>query len=67
MNAKSKWNITVEAAIFAFGTGRALAKALGITPQAITAWGAFIPELRAYQLRDTCPVEFKVMVTRKAA
>jgi DNA-binding transcriptional regulator YdaS (Cro superfamily) len=38
-------------AIKFFGTRTALAKALGITKQAVTQWGETVPEGRAYQLQ----------------
>lgn len=39
-------------AIQLFGSVRKLAEALGLSVQAIYAWGDTVPELRAYQLRD---------------
>jgi hypothetical protein len=44
--------LTKKEAIEAFGSATALAKALGITVQAIGQWGEFVPALRAYQVRD---------------
>ncbi len=35
-----------------------LAKALKINPQAIDYWGEYVPDLRAYQLRDMHPEQF---------
>jgi hypothetical protein len=43
--------LTKKEAIDAFGSATALAKALGITVQAIGQWGEFVPTLRAYQVR----------------
>jgi hypothetical protein len=37
-------------AIAAFGSVKALADALGITTQAVYAWGPALPELRQYQV-----------------
>jgi hypothetical protein len=39
-------------AIAAFGGVKEMADALGIWPQAIYAWGATVPELRQYQIRE---------------
>lgn len=39
-------------AIDAFGTASAMARALGITPSAISQWGEDVPDLRAYQIRE---------------
>jgi DNA-binding transcriptional regulator YdaS (Cro superfamily) len=38
-------------AIKYFGTRTALAKALGISKQAVAQWGETVPEGRAYQLQ----------------
>lgn len=38
-----------------YGSKSAVARALGITPQAVSLWGARVPELRAYQIEQlTC-------------
>lgn len=37
-------------AIAEFGTGVALARALGISPSAVYQWGDEVPELRVYQI-----------------
>jgi hypothetical protein len=50
--------IRTEDAIRFFETKAALAKALQINPQAITTWGEFVPELRAFQLREISPETF---------
>jgi DNA-binding transcriptional regulator YdaS (Cro superfamily) len=39
-------------AISFFGTAAELAKALGITPGAISQWGEDVPKLRAYEIAD---------------
>lgn len=48
---------TKQAAALA-GTKYKLAKLLGITPQAVQAWGETIPALRLYQLRERRPEWF---------
>ncbi len=50
--------IRTEDAIRFFETKAALAKALKINPQAVTPWGEFVPELRAFQLREMFPHAF---------
>jgi DNA invertase Pin-like site-specific DNA recombinase len=35
-----------------FGSVRGIAKALGISVQAVHRWGDSVPHLRAYQIRD---------------
>ena len=35
-----------------------LARALSIQPQAISQWGEYVPELRAYKLREMHPAHF---------
>ena len=35
-----------------FGSASNLAKALGITRQAVSRWNGRIPDLRVYQIRD---------------
>lgn len=50
--------IRTSDAIRQFGTASAVARALGITPQAVDLWGEFVPELRAYQLRERFPEKF---------
>lgn len=44
--------MTKEEAIAAFGGVRKLADALGISEQAVHQWGATVPELRVYQIRE---------------
>jgi hypothetical protein len=39
-------------AIQTFGSIKEIAKALGLSVQAIYAWGEDVPPLRAYQLRE---------------
>ena len=39
-------------AIKLFGNKNRLAKALGLTRQAVQAWGPNVPMLRAYQIRE---------------
>lgn len=58
MNTPTLIKISTADAINAFGSGAALARALNIKPQAITSWGEFVPELRAFQLREIRPEIF---------
>lgn len=44
--------MTKEEAIAAFGSVRKLSDALGITEQAVHQWGAEVPALRVYQIKD---------------
>jgi hypothetical protein len=39
-------------AIAAFGRRADLARALGITRQAVSRWGEDVPDLRVYQIRE---------------
>lgn len=39
-------------AIQLFGSIRRVAEALGVSVQAVYAWGDLVPPLRAYQLRE---------------
>ncbi len=41
------------------GTGVKLAKLLKITPQAVSAWGADLPPLQVYRLRELRPHWFR--------
>ena len=41
------------------GSAAALAKLLGITPSAISQWGAEVPPLRAYELKELKPEWFQ--------
>lgn len=41
-----------SAAIQLFGTQSALADALGISRAAVSAWGDYVPPLRAYEIRE---------------
>lgn len=50
---------TADAVKF-FGTQADMARALGITRQAITIWGEYVPALRAFQLRERYPHVFHV-------
>lgn len=44
--------ITYEIAVEFYGSPAALARRLGIKPQAIYQWGNEIPELRKYQVAE---------------
>lgn len=52
--------ITKQQALAAFGGPAALAKALGITSQAVSQWGDTVPRLRAYDLQRLRPDLFQV-------
>lgn len=41
-----------QEAIDRYGSKTAVARKLGITPEAVMQWGEDVPELRAYQLRE---------------
>ena len=56
--------IRVDDAVRYFGSKAELARILGITPQALTIWGEYIPELRAYKLRDLYPKEVEVLIAQ---
>lgn len=47
-------------AIHAAKTGTALAKVLGVTKQAVSAWPEELPELYVYRLRERKPRWFSV-------
>ncbi len=49
--------MTTREAVRRFGSKRKLAKALGITPQAVSHWGRFVPPLRAYEIEALKPVQ----------
>lgn len=49
-----------QEAIMLFGSGRKLAKALGITSKAVYQWGNEVPRLRAPQIRE----EYAIRVNR---
>jgi DNA invertase Pin-like site-specific DNA recombinase len=46
-----------QEAIKIFGSVRGIAKALGISVQAVHRWGDSVPRLRAYQIRDLLAVK----------
>lgn len=50
--------MNTKQAVALAGTKYKLAKLLGITPQAVQAWGDIIPALRLYQLRERKPEWF---------
>lgn len=45
-------SLTKFDAIRMFGSVRKLADALGVSEQAVHAWGYSVPQLRAYQLQE---------------
>ena len=49
--------IRVDDAVRLFGSKAELSRVFGITPQALTIWGEYVPELRVYRLRDSHPIE----------
>jgi DNA-binding transcriptional regulator YdaS (Cro superfamily) len=57
--SKTTQRIKTDDAAKAFGSKRALAKALGITEVAVYQWKEYVPELRAFQLRELRPDLFK--------
>lgn len=52
--------MTMKEVVEHFGTKAGLAKALGITPQAVTLWGDRVPELRQYQIQSLTRGALKV-------
>lgn len=58
MDAQSSNRIKTEDAVQFFEGKANLAREFDITPQAITSWGEFVPELREYQLRARYPEAF---------
>jgi len=62
MNKHPTPKIRVDDAVRYFGSKAELARRLEITPQALTGWGEYIPELRAYRLRDMYPNEASFMI-----
>jgi transcriptional repressor of cell division inhibition gene dicB len=50
--------MTTREAVRRFGSKRKLAKALGISPQAVSCWGRFVPPLRVYQIEALTPVDY---------
>jgi len=58
--------IKVSDAARLFGGKSALAKTLGITPQALTSWGEYVPELRVYKLMEKYPKETRVLLAQSS-
>lgn len=54
-------------AIQQFGSVRKIAEALGLSVQAIYAWGDEVPPLRVYQLREIRPDAFAQQDHKQAA
>jgi hypothetical protein len=51
--AGKRKNMTTEEALAKFGgSRRRLAEALGISVQAVAQWGAQVPPLRVYQIKE---------------
>ena len=53
--ANSKIKVRTDRAVSQFGGVPALANHLGVTREAVYQWGEYVPEVRAYQLRDEFP------------
>lgn len=58
MDEQPSKKIRTDDAVQFFESAANLARALNIRPQAITSWGEFVPELRAYQLIELHPEVF---------
>jgi hypothetical protein len=54
-------------AIQQFGSVRKIAEALGLSVQAIYAWGDEVPKLRVYELREIRPGAFDQQDQKQAA
>jgi len=67
MKTQNTLNIRVNDAARYFGSKAELARRLGINPQALTGWGEYMPELRAYKLRDLYPDEVKFMLAQSSS
>ena len=52
-------------AINFYGTSSRLAKALGITPQAVYKWPSTVPMVRQYQLSELTGDRLKVVKVKK--
>jgi hypothetical protein len=55
MTRGNDMKIRVDDAARLFGSKANLARTLGIKPQALSGWGEYLPELRAFQLREKHP------------
>lgn len=44
--------MTKDEAIALFGSSAEMARALGVTPQAVSKWGEELPALRVYQIKE---------------
>lgn len=66
MSSHKHLKIRVDDAARYFGSKAELARTLGINPQALTGWGEYLPELRAYKLRDMYPNEVAFMLAQSA-
>jgi hypothetical protein len=51
--------IKTQDAIHHFGSIAELARFYGVAGPAVSQWGEYLPELRAYQIRDKFPKKFK--------
>ena len=53
--------MTLNEALVYYGSVRKIAEALGLSVQAVYAWGDTVPDLRAYQLRE------KIAMSKKSS
>ena len=66
MNNQIELKIKVEDAVRLFGGKSKLARMLKITPQALTSWGDYIPELRVYKLMEYYPKETEMLIAQSS-
>lgn len=59
--------MTKSEAVKLAGSQSALARLLGITPQAVSKWGDAVPELQEYRLRNIKPRWFRKPHAKAAA
>ena len=64
MKTETTERILFDDAVRLFGSKSKLARALGITPQALNNWGEYVPELRVYKLKETYPDEVAVLTAQ---
>ena len=62
MNKQPTIRIRVDDAVRYFGSKAELARRLDITPQALTKWTEYLPELRAYKFRERYPAESEFLI-----
>jgi len=64
MNTNPEIKIRVDDAVRYFGSKAELARRLDVTPQALTKWTDYLPELRAYKFREQYPTEAAFLITQ---